>query len=216
MKDFAIFSEHHHDLLGRVPQDRHGVMIRKIAKQLHEELDVNEIVEQIWILHFVGLHVADRLLVAAGALAVSGHDGVLNQLALLTSQILNLILNQSPVHQVNEPSLDVRFVQGLGAIRINAQPLLLICIGLLDIEMSGGIVLDAGVAADVEVETLAAMVADDIGHDEDEAGLEAGLGFQGELLASDHSEQIGLDFLCFDIKRFIKSENMRRDQFREF
>jgi hypothetical protein len=66
---------------------------RKVTQQLHEQLDVDQVVQQVLVLQLVGLNVSNGLLVSARALAVPWNYGVLDHLALLANEVLDLVLD---------------------------------------------------------------------------------------------------------------------------
>lgn len=79
------------DLFGGVSQDGEAVVVCEVSHQLHEELDVSHLVQQVLVPQLLRLLVADGLHVGSSAFAVFAHDGVLDHGALLALQILHLI-----------------------------------------------------------------------------------------------------------------------------
>jgi hypothetical protein len=69
----------------------------EVSHQLHEELDVSHLVQEVLVSQFVWLLVANCLLVGTGALAVLAHDGVLYHLTLFALQVLHLVRDQPTI-----------------------------------------------------------------------------------------------------------------------
>lgn len=165
------------NLLSSVSQDRHRVVAGEVPHQLHEQLDVDHVVQQVLVLQLLRWEIADCLLEAASAVAVLRHDGVLDHLALLADKVLHLILDEAPVHEIYEAALDVVPVQRVPTVWVLAAPAASDLLGAVHVvrEVPRVVALKARVAADVEVEAVAAAVTDDVGDDQDEAWLDPAL-----------------------------------------
>ena len=118
---------------------------------------------------------ADRLLVGTGAVAILGHNGVLDHLALLADEILHLVLDEPSVHQVDESALDVVPVQLLLALWVAAEPRAkLLVFSAFRTELVLPVLsVKREVPADVKIETVAAVLTDHVWDHKDKAWLYA-------------------------------------------
>ena len=136
----------------------------EVPDKLHEQLDVDDVVQEVLVLQLLGWEVADGLLVAAGAVAVLRDDGVLDHFALLADEVLHLVLDEASVHEVYESSLDVVLVQRVPAVWAIAAPGSSNRLEAVQLrrKVEAIVALEAWVTADVEVEAMAAAVADHV------------------------------------------------------
>jgi len=73
------------------------VVTSEVPDELHEELDVCHLVQEVLVSQFVWLLVADCLQIGTGAVAVLADDGVLHHVALFALQVLHLVGDQSAI-----------------------------------------------------------------------------------------------------------------------
>lgn len=82
----------------------------KVTKQLHEQLDVDQVVQQVLVLQLVRLNVSNSLLKSTGAITIPRNNGILNHLALQAYEVLYLVLDKSSIDKVDKSSFDVVLV----------------------------------------------------------------------------------------------------------
>lgn len=87
------------------------MVVGKVSYELHEEVDIGHLIQEILVLEDLGLRLANCLHIRAGTLTVSAHDGIFDHIASFALQVLHLVGDQSPIDQVKQPSLDVELVE---------------------------------------------------------------------------------------------------------
>lgn len=145
-------------MVRRLLEHLHLVIISKVAQKSHEQPDVGDLVEQILVLQLLRRRVADSLKELASTGAVSAHEAIVDHLAVLTLEILQLVSHDSAVEEVDQSLLNRELVEvcfTVLALPVSDEAFSLIIVNLL---------VDILVSADVEVLRLLANLADDIGY----------------------------------------------------
>lgn len=83
----------------------------EVSHQLHEQLDVSHVVQQVLVSQLLWRGLTNGLQVLASALTVSCDNCVLDHLALLALEILELIGDKSLVNHIKKSGLNVLLVQ---------------------------------------------------------------------------------------------------------
>jgi len=79
------------DLFGCIFENRERMVIGKVSDELHEQIDVGHLVQQVLILQSFGLHMAIGLNEFTSTFAVLSDHGIFDHMTTLTFQVLHLI-----------------------------------------------------------------------------------------------------------------------------